>query len=186
MSSNTTPAAFDPSTIPAAPPIAQEDCDLSGMPEPLPEHAWLQQFVGEWEAEVEATMEPGQPPMKSKGTERARMLGGFWMISEGRNDSFPYAFTLTLGYDPNKRKYVGTWVDTMGSHLWTYEGTVDATGRILALETEGACPMNPGQYFKCREVTEFVSRDHRVFTSSRLGEDGSWATFMTVHSRRRK
>ena len=30
--------------------------------EPQHEHEWLQQLVGEWTLEGEATMEPGRPP----------------------------------------------------------------------------------------------------------------------------
>jgi hypothetical protein len=141
--------------------------------------------VGEWDAEVEAVMDPAQPPMKTKGSERVRMVGGFWMISEGRNNEFPYEFVLTLGYDPEKRKYIGTWLDSMSSYLWKYEGTVDASGKVLTLDTEGPAPGAPGTRCKFKEVTEFKGKDHRVFTSSRQGEDGKWATFMTVHSRRR-
>ncbi|MGH8019468.1 MAG: DUF1579 domain-containing protein [Opitutaceae bacterium] len=186
MNSNPVTENSNTSTGFAAPSAEQEGCGFSEMPAPVKEHEWLQRFVGDWEAEIEAAMEPGQPPMRTEGVEQARMLGGFWMISEGRNKSFPYAFTLTLGYDQRRKKYVGTWVDTMCGHLWLYEGALDATGSVLTLETEGPCPMNPGQVFKCREVTEFVSKDHRIFTSSRLGADGAWATLCTIHSRRKK
>jgi hypothetical protein len=46
----------------------------------------------------------------------------------------------TVGYDPQKKKYVGTWVDSVTPYLWTYEGSLDASGRILTLETEGRIP----------------------------------------------
>lgn len=47
------------------------------MPPPAPETAWLQKFVGEWDSEVEITMEPGQEPLCFRSTESARMVGGF-------------------------------------------------------------------------------------------------------------
>jgi hypothetical protein len=156
------------------------------MPAPTKEHEWLQQFAGEWDAEVEIAMAPGQPPMKSKGTNRARLLGGFWMLEEGQSTTMPYSFILTLGYDPEKKKYIGTWADSMTSYLWHYVGSVDTSGKILTLETEGPFPGAPSNQTKFREVTEFKSKDHRVFTSSRLGEDGRWTTHMTVNLRRRK
>ena len=43
--------------------------------EPQKEHQWLQKLVGEWTCESEATMEPGKPPERFKGTESVRSLG---------------------------------------------------------------------------------------------------------------
>ena len=178
MSSNT--LATEPTTANTNP------CDPANMPKPTAEHEWLQKFVGEWESEVEMVMEPGQPPMKSKGANRDRMLGGFWLISEGGNDAMGYKFQLTLGYDPQKKKYIGTWADSMTSFLWQYEGTVNPAGNILTLNTEGPTPMAPDQRTKFREVTEFKNKDLRVFTSSMQGPDGKWNTFLTVTARRKK
>ncbi|ACB76622.1 conserved hypothetical protein [Opitutus terrae PB90-1] len=158
------------------------------MPSESPgqEHEWLQQFVGEWDLELEIDCGPGRSPMKSRGHERARIFGGFWLESEGRNEDFPYVCRLMLGYDRRQRCYVGTWMDSMSSHLWHYRGTVDATGRILTLETEGPFPPGPdGGLSKFREVTEFKSKDHRVFTSSRWNERGEWQQMVRIDFRRR-
>ena len=165
---------------------ALQAADTPGFPPPGKQHAWLQKFVGTWEAEVEATVDPSQPPMKSKGTETSRMVGGFWLIAEGKNEAFPFSYVTTLGYDSSKQKYVGTWVDSMTDYLWTYEGSVDATGKILTMETAGPCPLAPGKILKFRDVTEFKSPDHRIFTSAMQDEDGKWTTILTVNSRRKK
>lgn len=168
---------------------AEEKPKMPEMPPPVKEHAWLQKFVGQWDTTAECAMEPGKPPMKGKGTQTARMIGGFWLIEEGAGtmEGMPGTMTnlLTLGYDPQKQKYVGTWIDSMGSHLWTFEGTVDTTGNILTLTTEGPCPMKPG-ISKFKEVTEFKSNDHRVFTSSMQADDGSWVRIVTVDYHRKK
>ncbi len=122
---------------------AQESPKPAG---PVKEHEWLKQLLGNWDMESEMVMEPGQPPMKSKGTESVRAIGDFWIISEIKSDTpmgFPMSALMTLGFDPQKKKYVGTWVDSMMNHLWTYTGTVDATGKILTLESEGPNMMSP-------------------------------------------
>ncbi len=98
----------------------------------------------------------------------------------------PMTGVMTLGYDPEKKKYVGTWVDSMTSHLWRYEGTVDAAGKVLTLDTEGPNPAAPGKTAKFKERIEFKSKDHKVFTSSMQGDDGEWVTFMTMNSKRKK
>lgn len=156
------------------------------MPQPTKEHEWLKQFAGEWDVETEAYLAPDQPPMKMKGTESARMLGGFWVVGENKGEFMGAPFTglMTFGFDPEKKKYVGTWVDSNTSSLWHYTGSVDATGKILTLETEGFCPIE-GKVCQFQNTIEFKSKDLRVLTGTRLGKDGKWARAMTVIARRR-
>jgi Protein of unknown function (DUF1579) len=172
------------STATEEPPTENASC--KEMPGPVEEHGLLQKFVGEWESEGEAFMAPGQPPTKLKGVESSRMIGGFWFVAQIRSNlpDFPYEQILTLGYDPAKKKYIGTVIDSMTSHIWQLEGTFDATGKILTWETEGPVP-NPEKPSKFREVTELKSPDQKVFTSSILGPDGSWNTVMTINIRRK-
>ena len=162
--------------------------DLPELPQPQKEHEWLQKFVGEWESEVEVTIEPGQAPMKGKGEETVRSLGGFWIVADGRSEMMGMKMgnVLTLGYDPESQKYVGTWVDSMTSYLWKYEGELDESGKVLTLETVGPCHLSAGKLRKFREVTEFKNKDYRVFTSSVQDEDGKWTTIVTGHYRRKK
>jgi hypothetical protein len=156
------------------------------FPGPEKQHEWLKQFVGQWESESEAVAAPGQPSTKCKGTMNSRMLGEFWIVSEvsGDMDGVMMKAIQTIGYDPAKKKYIGTWVDSMLNHLWHYEGTVDDSGKIMTLEAEGPNFMADGKLTKFRDVYEFKSKDHIVATSSARGEDGKWVTFMTGHFRR--
>jgi hypothetical protein len=89
--------------------------------EPQKEHQWLQKLVGEWTYETEALMGPDQPPEKSTGTERVRSLGELWILAEGQG-GMPGCGAVTtmmiLGYDPQKQRYVGTWVGSMMTYLW--------------------------------------------------------------------
>lgn len=40
------------------------------------DHEWLEQLVGEWTSDMEAIMQPGEPPpFKPKGAESARAIG---------------------------------------------------------------------------------------------------------------
>ena len=157
------------------------------MPKAGPEHAWLKQFVGEWESENEAYMEPGKPPVKFTGTDSIKPLGEFWILSEVKSTMMGTPFTglMTIGYDTDKKKYAATWVDTMTGHLWTYDGTVDSTGKALVLETEGTCPMHPGKLSKFKEVIELKDKDHQVFTSYIQGDDGKWVPMMVSRSHRK-
>jgi Protein of unknown function (DUF1579) len=163
-----------------------QNASCKEMPGPVEEHGLLQKFVGEWESEGEAFMAPGQPPTKLKGVESSRMIGGFWFVAQIKSSvpDFPYEQILTLGYDPVKKKYIGTVIDSMTSHIWQLEGTFDATGNILAWETEGPVP-DPENPSKFREVIDLKGSDHKVFTSSVLGPDGSWNIVMRIDIRRK-
>lgn len=166
---------------------AQTPCPMTA--EPQQEHAWLQKLVGDWTSEGEAAMEPGQPPSSFKGSESVRALGGLWVVAEGVGD-MPGGGTMTsvmsLGYDPKKGRYVGIFIASMMTHLWLYEGSLDADGRVLTLDTEGPNFITGGEPpTKYRDVTEFKNDDYRVLTSSMLGDDGTWQPFMTAHYRRK-
>lgn len=169
----------------ASPAAAQE---FPEFPKPQQEHEWLQQFVGEWESEAEAHAATGQEGMKCKGTVKSRMLGGFWVVSESQTDMLGTQVNAvqTVGYDPEKKKYVGTWVDSMFNHLWKYTGTVDESGKKLTLEAEGPNFLTPGKTSLFRDAYEFKDKDHIVVTSSMQGDDGNWITFMTGNMRRKK
>jgi hypothetical protein len=159
---------------------------------PQKEHRWLQGLVGEWTSEAEMSMEAGQPTEKCKGTESVRSLGDLWVLAEGRGEmpgGGAATMMLTLGYDPQKQRFVGTWVGSMMTHLWVYDGFLDAAGRVLTLEAEGpdmSDMSGPGaKMAKYRDVITLESDDHRVLTSHMLGDDGQWQPFMTAHYRRR-
>lgn len=157
--------------------------------EPQKEHQWLQQLVGEWTSEAECSMGPGQPSTKSYGTERVRMLGGVWMVGEGQGE-MPGGGTatmiMTLGYDPQKKKYLGTWIGSMMTHMWHYDGEMDAEGRILTLSAEGPSMAGDGTMAKYQDIIEIKSKDHRTLSSRVLRPDGTWNHFMTAHYRRKK
>ena len=157
--------------------------------EPQKEHQWLHKLVGEWTYETEATMEPGKPPVKCGGTESVRSLGGLWILAEGRGEmpgGGPATMIMTLGYDPGWRRYVGTWVGSMMTHLWMYDGALDAAERVLTLDSEGPSMVGDGTMAKYRDVIEIKSDDHRLLTSHLLGDDGTWSRFMTASYRRKK
>jgi hypothetical protein len=121
---------------------------------PQREHQWLQKLVGEWSYEAEALMEPGKPSEKCRGTESVRSLGGLWILAEGQGEmpcGGNATMVMTLGYDPLKKHYVGTWVGSMMTHLWIYDGALDADGRALTLDSEGPDMSAEGRMARYRE-----------------------------------
>ncbi len=162
--------------------------EMPEIPQPTDEHKWLEQFVGEWETVGKTEAGPGAPEMTCTGKITSRMLGGYWVVNEMKGETAGMAMQglQTIGYDPEKKKYVGTWVDSMMGHMWQYTGSVDKTGKILSLEAKGPSFMTDGKETLFRDVYEFKSKDEIVATSQMQGPDGEWITFMTGTSKRVK
>ena len=132
-------------------------------------------------------MEPGKPPAKCTGTESVRAIGGLWAVCEGRGEmpgGGAATTIMTLGYDPVKKRFMGTFIASMMTHMWIYEGGLDLAGRMLTLDTEGPSCTGDGKMSKYKDVIEIKSDGHRVLTSSFLGDDGQWHAFMTANYRR--
>ncbi|MHB1001487.1 MAG: DUF1579 domain-containing protein [Armatimonadota bacterium] len=147
--------------------------------EPQSEHQWLQKFVGEWTFEGEVEMEPGKPVEKFNGTESVRSIGGIWIVGEGKIDvpgDTPMTMITTIGYDPQKKRFVGSFIMSMTTYLWVYDGELDANEKVLTLNSEG--PVSNGKITKSKDITEFIDNDHRVLRSQILGEDGQWHEVM--------
>jgi len=153
------------------------------------EHAWLARLVGEWTYETEAVMEPAGATERSTGTESVRSLDGVWIVCEGRGE-LPGGGTartvMTLGYDTRRRRCVGSFVGTMTTHLWVYDGEVDATGEILTLSTVGPSLAAEAKLASYRDTMEFRGDDQRVLTSTFLADDGSWKEIVRTTYRRVK
>lgn len=159
------------------------------IPEPHTEHRWLQQLIGEWSIESECVMGPDQPPLKTTGRETVRPLGKFWTIGEGSGDTPDGGSCdsiMTLGYDPQTKRFVGSFIASAMTHLWPYLGSLDATGKVLTLNSEGPSFSGDGTMTKYQDIIEFVTADQRTLTARYQNADGSWQQFMIAHYRRRR
>jgi hypothetical protein len=159
----------------------------AGPPVPGPEHELLKKDVGVWDATVELSMAPGAAPAVSKGTETVLMLGGFWQLAQFKSEMMgqPFEGLGTVGYDPAKGKYVGTWIDSMTPGYYTVEGTYNAATKTMTTMMEGPDPS--GQTAKMRETTEWKDADNRVFTMyGPPGPDGKEPVAMRITYKRRK
>ena len=93
---------------------------------------------------------------------------------------------MTLGYDPQAKRFVGTFIASVMTHLWPYDGQLDPSGKTLTLNSEGPSFAGDGTMAKYQDIIEFVTDDHRILSASVQGVDGDWQQFMTAHYRRKK
>lgn len=156
------------------------------QPGPQEQHRWLERLVGRWTWETMAAPSHDEPPGKHGGTETVRSLGGLWVICEGESrmpDGGPAMTVMTLGYDPGRERFVGTFIGSMMTHLWIYEGSLAAAGR-LELRVEGPSVSQPGSMTIYRDTIELLNDDERTLSSHVRSEDGSWQEFMRARYRR--
>jgi len=161
----------------------------SMKPEPQKEHAWLHRLIGDWSFKGECIMDPAEPPVQSVGEVTVRSLDGLWILCEGISDALdgtPVPSVITLGYDPQKQRFVGSFVAGCMTHLWIYDGALDETGKVLTLDTEGPGFSEDGALAPYQDIIEIESDDHWMLKSRMRGDEGQWIQFMTAHYRRQK
>ena len=146
------------------------------------EHAFLERMVGDWDV-TSSDMTNGRP-----WVETVRSLHGIWFVAEGNGEVFDgrqATTVLTLGFDPAKDRYVGSWIGSMMDYMWVYEGEVEPDGKALSLYTTGP-DFEAGGMADYREQIALLDDDVRTFTSSVKQPDGSWKQFMEARYERRR
>jgi hypothetical protein len=154
--------------------------------EPQEQHRWLERLVGEWTWEMQAA-EPGKPPRTLKGIETVRSLDGVWFIAESQGDALEggeHRSILTVGYDVDKKRFVGTFISSFMSMMWIYEGELQ--GDRLVLSSTGPSMTGEGKLAQYHDIIELKGPDERTFTSQAQDEAGKWTEFMRMTYRRRR
>jgi hypothetical protein len=148
-------------------------------PKPGPEHQVLKKMVGTWDT----TMKFGD--MEAKGQMTYKMdLGGLWLIGnlESQMAGQKFSGRSLDGFDPNKKKYVGVWVDSMSTSPLVVEGTFDKAKKTFTWAGEG--PGMDGKPTKYRIVSHWQDDDTMVSTMS-MGGDGQEQSFTITYKRKK-
>jgi Protein of unknown function (DUF1579) len=114
---------------------------LQDMPilKPTEQHKKILSGVGEWEGTLTSYMTPDQKPATSPAHESVTPIGEFWVLSQFdcQFNGMPYHGSGHVGYDPEKKKYIGTWVDSMSSLFALMEGDIDPATKALVMHWQG-------------------------------------------------
>lgn len=149
-------------------------------------HGWLHRFLGEWDYTGEF-MTPDGGQMTGHGTETVRSLGGYWIMGESVGEmpgGGEAQCVITLGYDPVRERFIGSWVGSMMWHLSIYDGTLSEDGKVLTLESEGPAFIGEGTALY-RDTLIWEDADHRRMETSVRGPDGGWTPLMVLRHARR-
>ncbi len=110
-------------------------------------HKPLEALVGEWTTSSKMWMDPAAPPMESAGTASAKPLFGGRFVQTAHSGNFmgeTHEGISTTGYDNLKKKYVGTWIENMGTSITYTEGTYDAGAKTFTFTGKYDDPVTGG------------------------------------------
>ena len=156
---------------------------------PQKEHEFLKRIVGDWVMTSSSGHENYDASDPSQQfTESVRSVGGLWIIGNGTGkmpDGTDMTAVITVGFDPAKGNFVGTWVGSMMTNLWVYKGWLEEDGKTLTLEAEGPAFDGSGGTATYHDVLVLHDDNHRSFSGSVRQPDGTFKTFMTSEFRRK-
>ncbi len=168
-------------TIVSVPISAQE------YPQASEHHKVLANDVGTWEAEMKMWMPGSDEPMVAKGMEVNKMLGDYWLVSKFSGSVAGQEFVGhgTIGYNPVTKKYVGTWLDSMGPFMSHMEGTYDASTKTMTMMMKGYSP--DGSESRGKNVAVTKDENTRVFTMYMLqpGTEDKYVKQMEITYRKK-
>jgi hypothetical protein len=171
------PTASAPDAAQPAPPGGQPNpqemmkqmMDMSKLNE---NHKMLSEMDGNWNYTIKMWMnpDPNAKPQESKGTaSRKSIMGGRYVMmdvtgkmqmpgQDGKMKDVQFKGMAVEGYDNVKKKFIGSWIDNMGTGIQFSEGTYDPANKTLTYTSEME-PV-PGMKTQVREVLKIADNNH--------------------------
>jgi hypothetical protein len=145
-----------------------------------PEHQLLKKFAGDWDATVAIMGKESHATSHNRVT-----LGGLWLVTEFKGEFLgaPFEGKGATGYDPVKKKYVSTWIDSMTPSLLVLEGTFDKETNTYTEIGEMRGP--DGKPTKTKSIYQFPDDDTMVFTMYSVVEGKDQEAFKITYKRKK-
>jgi hypothetical protein len=182
-------AAAKPAAAPAHVPSQEEMMKAwTAAATPGEAHKKLEPMVGSFTVVTKMWMDPSKPPEESTGTTESKwVLGGRFVEQqvEGTAMGQPFHGIGYTGYDNYKKKYVGSWVDSMGTMIMTSTGTADASGKKFTFWStiDDVVMKKP---LKVKGVLTIVDDDHHAYEMWAPGPDGKMFKSLEIAYTRKK
>ena len=158
------------------------------MMAPNENHAFLKNFVGEWEVTTTAWMQPGAEPVTSKGSAQAEMIfGGRFLKVDFKGTMFgqPFEGIQIMGYDNYQKKNISFWIDTSSTSFYLTEGSRDEGKKRIVETGVWQDPMG-GEDMNVWNTTTLVSKDEYKFEMIMILPDGTGFKSMEYRAMRKK
>ncbi len=151
--------------------------------EPTEHHEHLKFDVGKWTGSMTMTVPGSDEPMTMEVKETNTMVqGGLWLISTF--EAGPFVGRGQFGYDPAKKKYVGTWIDNMSPHLNIMQGNLNKDKSEMVMTFTGV-NQQTGKPQEMKNVTTRPSDDERKFVMYAKTGD-KWEKSFEINYKRQK
>jgi len=131
---------------------------------PGEQHKQLASLAGSWTTKTKEWMEPNKPPTESTGSAEMKiLLDGRFLQQEltGQMMGQPFSGIEITAYDNLLKRYVTSWMSTMGTGIFTMEGTASTDGKTITLKGRHAEP--GGGYMKHRAIWKIVDSNTQTF-----------------------
>ena len=152
-------------------------------------HKHLDYFVGKWDTAVRLWMEgAGKPPTEAKGASEIKwIMDGRFLLEEssGQMMGMPYRGMSITGYDNFKKKYVVSYIDNMGTGIYTGEGKYDQANKVLTSFGKMDEPMTGEHDKTIKYVIRTLSKDKYVFEMfDEVGGPSEFKAFEITYTRK--
>jgi hypothetical protein len=150
-------------------------------------HKMLASMAGTWATKSKAWMDPDKPPMESEGScEQKMLLGGRYLQQEFSGDMMgsPFSGIGIMGYDNHTREYVSTWIDSMSTGIYFFEGTASPDGKTITQENCYDDPVKGPMTW--RSVTKIIDGNTMLFEMYGIDKTGRKDKMMEMIYTRKK
>ncbi|MBI1750223.1 MAG: DUF1579 domain-containing protein [Acidobacteria bacterium] len=155
---------------------------------PGPGHKKLDVLVGAWQAKTTMWMDPAAPPAVSEGTSTHKWVLGGRFLEQSFDGTFmgkPFSGLGYTAYDNYKKKYISTWMDTLGTMIMITTGSFDPAGKVLT-STGKIDDFTTGKVATIREKMTIVSSNEILFEMWGPAPDGKDYRMMEIRYTRKK
>jgi hypothetical protein len=165
-------SAAAPASQPNQQAMMKQMMELSKLNE---NHKLLSSLDGNWNYTIKFWMnpDPNAKPQESKGTAvRKSIMDGRFSIMDvtgkmempgpdGNKREMTFKGHGIEGYDNVKKKFVGSWIDNMGTGIMSSEGDYDPASKTFTYTSEFEAI--PGMKQQIREVLKIADNNHMTF-----------------------
>ncbi|HEX4825239.1 MAG TPA: DUF1579 domain-containing protein [Candidatus Polarisedimenticolaceae bacterium] len=177
----TKPAPAAPEATPQTPDEKWKEAATPGEA-----HKVLENYLGRWKAHIVSRIDPNRPSEETDGTsEGTPLMGGRFVqvVHKATLMGQPFEGMMLIGYDNMAKKYVGEWIDNMGTSFIHYDGSYDKRIKRIMMGAHIVDPMTR-QPLKIRSVTAFVDPNNWTYEEFATPTGGrEWQTLKITFSR---